>query len=169
MRTLLFSLALLIDLLIALPAFAAEPLQKHGIVLMQTESDVQSRVPSVDAMANYIRAVEQAANDHLSTLPQGQPMSGYIVIAVRGQQLRSWLSLVPQLPDDGAAALKAAIDRVMPFRAKDGPVVFAISVGIWGGPPPQASAPNPPEFRAATKAAGRPLEIGELVERIWND
>lgn len=165
MRTLLFSLSLLISL----PSLAADPLQKHGIVLMQTESDVQSRVPSVDAMATYIRAVERAANDHLSTQPQGQPMSGYIVLAVRGQQVRSWLSLVPQLPADGAAALKAAIDRVMPFRAKDGPVVFAISVGIWGGPPPQASAPNPPEFKAATKAAGRPLEIGELVERIWND
>jgi len=38
-----------------------------------------------------------------------------------------------------------------------------------GGKASPRVAPSPQEFREASKQAGRPLEVGELVERIWNE
>lgn len=162
-------LLLFLTLLTSCSSYAANPLQKHAIILMQPESVVQSRVPSVDALASYISAVDRSANELLATQAEGQPTSGFIVLAIRGQRVRSWLDLTPALPEGLALQLKTALARVMPFRAKEGPVVFALSVGVWGGQATTASAPSLPEFNAATAAAGRPLEAGELVERIWND
>jgi hypothetical protein len=166
MRALILSLAILVPHL----GHAAEPLKTFGISLLQPQAVLGSRVQSVEALAAYIKAVELKSNDFLSTQPQGRPTTGFIVLAVRpGQESRAWLDLKPELPAQAAAQLKAVISRIQPVRVKEGPIVFAISVGVWGGPAATVEMPTPPEFKAAAKTAGRPLEVGDLVERIWND
>jgi len=149
---------------------AAEPLKAFGISLLQPQSVLGPRVQSVDALAAYIKAVENTANDFLSTQPQGPPTTGFIVLAVRpGQQSRTWFDLKPELSAQATLQLKTAIARIQPLRVNEGAVVFAINVGIWGGPAATTPMPTPPEFTAAAKAAGRPLEVGDPVERIWNE
>ena len=164
------ALVLFVAMLSSHLGHAAEPLQTFGISLLQPQEVLQSRVQSVEALAGYIKTVERNANDFFSAQPQGQPTTGFIVLAVRpGQQSRVWLDLKPELPAHAAAQLKAAIGRSPPVLVKHGPVVFAINVGVWGGPAAAANMPAPSEFAMAAKAAGRPLEVGDLVERIWND
>ncbi len=166
MRAFILALSMLVPCFVC----AAEPLTPFGISLLQPESVLAPRVQSVDALAAYIKAIEHAANDFLSTQPQRPPTTGFIVVAVRpGQQSRTWFDLKPGLPAQTANELKAAIARIQPLRVNGGAVVFAINVGIWGGPAATGPMPNPSEFAAAAKAAGRPLEVGDLVERIWND
>ncbi|MFT7775667.1 hypothetical protein [Roseateles sp.] len=166
MRALVLFLAMMTSHL----GHAAEPLQTFGISLLQPQEVFQSRVQSVEALATYIKSVQRVTNDFLSAQPHGQPTNGFIVLAVRpGQQSRVWLDLKPEFPAQAAAQLKTAIGRSQPLIVNHGPVVFAISVGIWGGSASTAKMPAPSEFAVAAKATGRPLEVGDLVERIWND
>jgi hypothetical protein len=149
---------------------AAEALQTFGVSLLQPQEVFQARVQSVEALAAYIKSVQRVANDFFLAQPQGRPTTGFIVLAVRpDQQSRVWLDLQPELSAQAAAQLKTAIRLSQPMPVAHGPVVFAINVGVWGGPASTAKMPAPSEFAAAAKAAGRPLEVGDLVERIWSE
>ena len=148
---------------------AADALTMHSVVLLQPDALMKERVSDVDRFSAYIKALVREAQ-----VPgPGAAASGFIVVALRpGAQARFWLDF-----DGGEAALnplvRAALikqlSRVPALEVQQGPVVFALNVGLWGGKASPRVAPSPQEFREASKQAGRPLEIGELVERIWNE
>jgi hypothetical protein len=45
-------------------------------------------------------------------------------------------------------------------------VVFALKASLWEARPSQ-QFPNPTEWSEAMKAREEPMEIGELVEKVW--
>jgi hypothetical protein len=155
----------------AASARAAEPFIKHNVVLLQPSAVLEARVSSVDAMAEYIRAVEAAAMQAVRASASQRPAAGFIVIAVRpGPYARVWLDFdAPPPAFDTSRALVANIAAVKPFEVRDGPVVFALKVGLWDAFESKRLAPSPAEWKAATKKAGRQLEIDALIEQVWRD
>ncbi|MBS0176209.1 MAG: hypothetical protein JSR64_19430 [Nitrospira sp.] len=152
--------------LLALSTIAAVPYQPEKIVLLQPDAVLRERVPSVQLLSDYIKAIQAAAQQALST-ETPHPTSGFLVLAVRpaGQSM-VWLDFTPSLPEPTAAKLKKAVLAVPPFEARQGVVVFALSSSLWGAAPSQGF-PNPPEWRKAMQGHNAPLEVGSLVNSLW--
>lgn len=166
MRWLLLSLLLFT----AIPgARAAEPLVNFNVVLLQPGATLEQRVPSVDVMAEYIRAVEAAARQAVMASQARQSLGGFIVVAVRpGLQSRVWLDFDTLLDLEIRRQIIDRIQAVKPFEARQGPVVFALNVALWGGARTRRVAPAPPEWKKLSNG-GAPLEVGALAEAAWNE
>jgi hypothetical protein len=151
-------------------ANAGEPLKKYGIVLLQPDQVLEQRLQSVEALATYITAVERAVSLSLDAQPSAGAAGGFLVVAIRpGQRSNAWLTFSPELSTELSTLVVKSIRSVLPPRVNDGPVVFAIKVGLWGGNEPSEVTPAPKEFSAAAVQAGRSLEVSEVVERLWRE
>lgn len=154
-------------ILAATTGHAAEPFTRFNVVLLQSSKVLEERV-GVDAMADYIKAIEAAAQDAVAASPSRQATGGFLVVAVRpGRQSRVWLDFDTLLDLDMRQRLISKVRAVEPFEARVGPVVFALKVATWGGKESRRSAPMPPEWKQA--GASAPREVGDLVESIWTD
>lgn len=154
----------------ALSAQAAEPITKFGVVLLQPSSVLEERVPSVDAMADYIKAIESAGREAVLASPLRQSAGGFIVVAVRpGQKSKVWLDFDTLLDSEMSRQIVTRTTAVPPFEARQGPVVFALKVGLWEGRESRRVAPSPAEWKAVTKQAGRQLDLDSLIRRVWRE
>lgn len=101
-------------------------------MLLQPEAVLEERVLSVQSLADYIQAVDTAANDALSK-QKPQPAGGYLVLAIRpGNKSMVWLDFKPTLPTSIASKLRKTILAVPAFDARNGVVVFALNASLWG-------------------------------------
>jgi hypothetical protein len=147
-------------------AFAKAPYEMKDIVLLQPESVLQERI-SVDTLGAYIRSVNASAAEVLAGRDY-KPTGGFLVVAIRpGNQSAVWIDTDPVLPTDLSRELVARLRAIAPPTVGDGPVVFAVRVSLWGGAPSTKNTPSPEAWEREAKAIGRPLEVGELVERVW--
>jgi hypothetical protein len=154
----------------ALGARASEPITKFGVVLLQPSSVLEDRVPSVDAMADYIKAVEAASREAVLASPLKQSAGGFIVIAIRpGQKSKVWLDFDSLLDSQLSQQIIAKVTAVQPFEARNGPVVVTLKVGLWDGRESKRVAPSPAEWKNATQQAGRQLDIDSLIRRVWRE
>lgn len=159
---------LLFGLLCAGPASAAEPYRTESVILLQPDFVLQERVPSVDSLSAYIKAVQSVAGAVLAEEPPS-PASGFLVLAVRpGGRSMVWLDTRPGLAARTAGRLRAAVLAVPPFEARGGTVVFALNASLWGAGPAQGF-PDPQEWRQAMEGRDEPMEIGDLVDKVWPD
>lgn len=159
----------LLLLTFASSAFASEPLTQLNIVLLQPSSVLEERVPNIDAMAEYIKAIQAASRAAVIESEAKQATGGYIVVAVRpGQQSKVWLDFDTMLDLQLRKQIITKVSALKPFEASKGPVVFALKVALWNGKEPKRNAPLPPEWRNVNRNGG-PMEIGELVESIWGE
>ncbi len=145
---------------------AASGVTAGGVILLQPEQVIGARV-TVDKLAPYLKQVDTAATRALNAA-KGVPASGgFLVVAMRpGEQSKIWLDFNPPLPQALATALVDGA-RAVPVPAVKGTVVVAMKYGVGGGIAPSHPVPSPAEWKEAGKAAGVPLEIGDLVDRIW--
>lgn len=166
MRSLILLSFLALSLALS-PTRAAEPFTRHGVVLLQPSPVVEARVPSVDAMADYIKEVEAAVRHAVQASPARQSVAGFLVVAVRpGRRSKAWLDF-DTLVDLGLQRdIVARVQAVKPFEAKDGPVVFAVKLALWDAKPSKRQVPLPAEWRSA-RGDGAPQEVEALVERLW--
>jgi hypothetical protein len=159
-------LAVLAATLLSFSAYAAPPYHTESIVLLQPDFVLKERAPSVQSLSEYIKAVQTAAAKALEG-KEPHPTSGFLVLAVRpGKQSMVWLDFRPGLPAATAAELRASILQVPAFSAQKGVVVFALNASLWGAPASQGF-PNPTEWSRAMEGHDGPMEIGELVEKVW--
>ncbi|NHZ80421.1 hypothetical protein F2P44_14230 [Massilia sp. CCM 8695] len=146
---------------------AAAGMTAGGVVLLQPEKVIGARV-SVDKLAPYLKQVDAVAGRTLRAANAGPASGGFLVVAIRpGQQSRFWLDFDPPLPQAVADALLAGAKDVRPPAVNGGTVVLAMKYGVAGGTVPSRPMPSPAEWATEAKAAGKPLEIGDLVDRIW--
>lgn len=151
-------------------AGASDGITKFGVVLLQPDVVLKERVPNVNELAEYIRAIEVAAQSEVVASTQHPKSSGFIVVAVRpGQRTNVWLDFEPPLPSLLENAVIAKVKTIQPFQARNGVVIFSLKVGLWGGAEPARVAPFPSAWKAAAQKAGRSLETGALVESIWSE
>jgi hypothetical protein len=121
-------------------------------------------------MAEYLKAVEAASREAVQASPLKQAAGGFIVIAIRpGQKSKVWLDFDTLLDSQMSQQIIAKVTAVQPFEARNGPVVVALKVALWDGRESKRVAPSPAEWKAATKQAGRPLEIDSLIRRVWRE
>lgn len=161
-------IALVAGVVASSSASAAEPMEMSSVVLLQPESVLQQRVPDVAALGIYAKAVVSAASTVLRASSNHPVTGGFLVLAVRpGQKSKVWLDFDPALPPELADAVVAKAQAVTPLSVNGGPVALALRVRLWGGPAPSDKMPAPAEWRAATQKLDRPIEIGELIERVW--
>ena len=152
----------------SLHASAAEPVKLHGVVLLQPEFILKDRVASATALSVYIQSAQAAAAAAVRAQGTPAPNSGFIVIAVRpGLESKVWLDFDKPLPAPLRTDLLNRVGAVKPFAAQVGPVVFGIHVGLSGGAASARQQPQPAEWSAAASTLSEPIEIGDLVERIW--
>lgn len=159
-------IAFLLLSLASVTTFAATPYKTESIMLLQPDFVLQERTSSVEALSNYIKAVQAASESVLVNEPPS-PTGGYVVLAVRpGGKSMAWLDFQPALPAPLADRLKTAIVAISPFQARKGVVVFALKVSLWDAPLIQ-SFPNPTEWGKAMEGRDEPMEIGDLMDKVW--
>lgn len=159
-------MAMMAAAFLAATAHAATPYRTENIMLMQPDFVLKERVRSIQALSGYIQDVQSAAGRAL-TGEQPHPASGYLVIAVRpGGESMVWLDLKPGLPGATASRLRSAILAVPAFEASGGVVVFALNASLWDSPVMQGF-PHPQEWSEAMDGRDEPMEIGDLVDKIW--
>jgi len=163
-------------LLAAGSARAAEPVTNFNVVLLQPSAVLEARVASVDALAEYIKAVQAALREAVAGSEAQektrQSVGGFIVLAVRpGLQSRVWIDFDQLLDLEVRKQIALKVGAVKPFEAREGPVVFALKVALWDGKESKRIAPLPAEWKRSAAAApgAAPPEVGALVESIWND
>lgn len=165
MRSLLLSGCMLVA---AACAQAAEPLTNFNVVLLQPGAVMEKRVADIDAMADYIKAVEAASREAVVASGATQAVGGFIVLAVKpGLKSNVWLDFDALLDLEMRKQITQRVRAIQPFEVTEGPVVFALKVATWDGKESKRVAPSPPEWKNATHH-GKPLEIGKLVERVWS-
>ena len=160
-------IAFLITALASFSVVAASPYKLESVMLLQPDFVLKERVPSIDSLSTYIKAVQSATESTLSK-EAPSPASGYIVLAVRpGAESNVWFDFKPELPEETAAKLRAAIKALPPFSAKNGTVVFALNATLWDATP-VTGFPNPPEWSKAMEGHKESMEIGDLVDKlVW--
>ncbi len=152
----------------AVCAHAAEPITNFNVVLLQPSAIMEKRVANVDAMADYIKAVEAASREAVVTSGATQAVGGFIVLAVKpGLKSNVWLDFDALLDLELRKHITQSVKAIKPFEVTEGPVVFALKVATWDGKESKRVAPSPPEWRKPTQN-GKPLEIGRLVEKVWH-
>ena len=148
---------------------AAEPIANLDVVLLQPSAVMEKRVANIDAMAAYIKAVEAASREAVLASGATQAVSGFIVLAVKpGHKSRVWLDFDTLLDLEMRRQITNSVKTIPPFDVVEGPVVFALKVATWDAKASRRVAPSPVEWQKATRS-GKPLEIGQLVEKIWNE
>ncbi len=148
---------------------AAEPITNFNVVLLQPSAIMEERVADIDAMADYIKAVQAAAREAVVASGATQAVGGFIVLAVKpGRKAKVWLDFDTLLDLEMRKQITNSVNAIAPFEVTQGPVVFALKVSTWDAKESKRVAPSPIEWKKATPK-GKPLEIGKLVEKVWND
>ena len=151
--------------LVSLPAFGTASYKTESIMLLQPDTVMKDRVPSPQALVDYINRSQAAAESALASQPI-TPASGFIVFAVRpGSKTRIWLDFKPALPQETADGLRNAIQSVPSFAARNGTVLFALRATLWGAPSAEGF-PYPSEWGKAMEGQEGPMEAGELVDKL---
>ncbi len=150
-------------------AHAAEPFTHFNVVLLQPGAVMEKRVANIDAMADYIKAVQAASREAVVASGATQAVGGFIVLAIKpGQKSKVWLDFDTLLDLEMRKRITNSVKAIPPFDVTEGPVVFALKVATWDAKESKRVAPSPVEWNKATRS-GKPVEIGKLVEKVWND
>lgn len=153
--------------LLSFGASAQATYQAFGVTLLQPERVFAARTNVSDLVA-YLHAFEGTATSFVKEHPGQLKTSGYLVVAVRpGQRSNIWLDLDVAPARPAATALVTALKAVPAPAVHDGMIVFAVKVGFDGAAVTSRGMPMPDDWKEAAERAGRPLEVSELVERVW--
>lgn len=162
-------LAAMLACLFAAPLRAAEPYAMRGLVLLQPDAVFRERVSGgAPAMQAYIEAVNAEAARIVEGSEPQRPSAGFIVLAVRpGGRSKIWLDFWPLLPSRTEERLLPTLEKIKPFAARGGTIVFAISASLWGAPPTSEKAPRPNEWTRITRERGAATDAETIVDALW--
>lgn len=154
--------------LVAPLARAADPFTNVAIVLLQPEELIRERIKSSAELAKYMKNIEAAARATMQGVFQRKPVGGFVVVALKPPGIsKVWLDLDTSMSEATQAALRGAIESLPVPQVQGGIVVFALKASFWGGRPPTRGAPAPAEWKAEAARHAEKLEVGALVERVW--
>jgi hypothetical protein len=145
------------------------------VVLYQPDAILRERVPSVEALSAYIKAVQAVCEVHFSGASAPETLD--VVVAIKpGGHSRAWfVSPSRSEADESLGRLRPQIEAVPPPAIRAGPVAFAIVATVAGA---TREAPGPDGFRPPMPRAWRdaPLESAgprvvpdDVLRHIWPD
>jgi hypothetical protein len=150
--------------------YAQRPFEQRGITMLQTEKVFFERVSGMKAFEVYVKDLVDAVDGAVGKVPKGSPTGGFLVVAVKpGGLSRVWLDVATPPADDVANVIVSGAQNVYPLSVKNGVVLFAIKISLWGGEPPKGMVPRPNAWEAEAERAGGSIELSELVLRVWPD
>jgi hypothetical protein len=140
-------------------------------MLYQPEPVLRTRLPDVNALADFMKRIDEEGVAYWAGVPWGRGQALTIVVAIKpGGLARFWLESPPTgvsaaLLDSFAVRLRAL--QVPPVR--EGPIAFAMHATLWGGQPGGGGwAPVPAEWQA--RCAGQEVLIPDgALEIVWPD
>jgi hypothetical protein len=149
---------------------AQKPFEQKGITILQTEQVFFERVPGMSSFEVYVKELVDGVDKAVGKLPKSTPTGGFLVVAVKpGGRSRAWLDLPPDVSAEVSNAIQEAAQQIYPMPVKNGVALFAIKISLWGGEAPQGMVPRPEAWEAEGEKAGGPIELGDLVMRVWPD
>jgi hypothetical protein len=106
-------------------------------MLYQPDPVLQERVPDVDALAGFMKRIEEEGVAYWADVPRGAGQALTIVVAIKpGGVARFWLEPSPTGVDATLLNPFAARLRDLPVPSvRTGPVAFAMHATLWGGQP----------------------------------
>lgn len=151
-------------------ALAAEPFTMSRLVLLQPETVIWQRLPSVAAFTDYISRLRGSMATALQSTTEGVPAAGFVLIAMRPDgSRRAWLDFDSAVPHVVATTLRSAALDVPPPGVTQGVVVFAMGVRLWGAHASATDQPYPPAWqKALAGAASAGMDAGQLAELAWD-
>ena len=161
-------LLLVLSLVAAAVAPAAEPFRKNSIVLLQPMPMLERRA-DVEPLSEYILALQASAERFAAALQDKSSRNGFIVFATRpDKSVKIWLDFKPELPAEESLALISQLEAVPVCPVREGTVVVALNVSMWpqGDAPSAMSMPAPKEWLEALKGQDS-VEVTQLVDSIW--
>jgi hypothetical protein len=127
-----------------------------------------------DALANYIKALNDAAGNYVAMeKAPGHPAVIDLVVVVKPTGVSKVWIVDPSSSGAAPIGLAQKLQAVPVPNVVHGPVAFSIHVSLWGGTDPNLAnyrSPLPDEWKAALKAAGKPLLIpDDVLPAVWKD
>jgi TonB family protein len=145
-----------------------------NIALYQPNEVLSQRVPEVQKLADYVKAIEAVLGDHFAN--DTTPEEFDTVVALRpGKKIGVWF-VSSRRPGTGPEldALRQKIEAIDPLDVQGGPLAFAIVARLAGGDPaspPKATHYRPPfpqEWKAAAQAANLgTLSFDDYLNAVW--
>ena len=149
---------------------AQKPFEQKGIAILQPEKVFFERVTGMSSFEVYVKELVDGVDRSVGKLPRSAPTGGFLVVAVKpGGRSRVWLDLPPGIPGEASNAIQEAAQQVYPMPVKNGVALFAIKISLWSGEAPKGMVPRPQAWEAEGEKAGGPIELGDLVMRVWPD
>lgn len=140
-----------------------------GVTLLQPESVVSARVPGgAPALASLIEDLRS----ELSELYEAHTESGSRSLCLAcgpGERFELWLG-----SEDGQASAEerdrvtSLTQRVRPPVVVAGPIALALVYAVGAEAPAEAQLNMPEEWRAIVQASDSPLDVEQIVTRIWS-
>lgn len=171
LRILLATAAFFFSISAAPAADGAKGFQTVGVQLYLPNDAMQKRVPNVQALATFIKAVQQICTEHFASSEIADSLA--IVVAIKpGNQARYWFVSSRYTPDGDFDTLRAKLAKIPAPTVVGGPVTFAIQSSIAGGAPKTLSKelPIPKEWKVAAQATNskEPLRVPDgFLKLVW--
>ena len=136
------------------------------ITLLQPEEVIAPRLPGgSEALSEYLNGVQDALISHYATSESTGARSLFVALGPNAE-CQFWLVADPLLPEEKVAVQDLA--RLVPPPAiHDGPVILALAYSMGAEPVPQEGLTMPTEWLAVVDSAGGPLEVDDIVLRLW--
>jgi len=154
---------------------ARQAFRMVSTVLYQPDPVLQTRVPSLHALAAYWKALEGTCNVFFKKSDTPRPLD--IVVAVKPQgRSRVWFVSPTQGSKEDAelARLRALLEALPAPEVLHGPVLFAVIGSIAGAERANRSGeaspiPLPPAWKDALKGQDerKAVDTDRLIELVW--
>jgi hypothetical protein len=139
-----------------------------SVTLLMPQGEITARVDNAQALAGYIEAVNTAVAKVVEDRRDKTPMAGGIFIAIRtGGKSRAWVQFGPGANRDLDAAIITSVQSVSPCTVKDGDVIFALLVSLWGAPPTNGTGPVPLAWTEVIQKSDRSVDVEDVVKALW--
>src|SRR5262245_11474692 len=144
----------------------------NSVRLYLPDAQMEERVGAdVGPLADYMKALQREAATFWGASKRTAAKGVLAVVGVRPDgKVRAWCDAVGgDVPPDTLERFRLALERVQPVRVKNGPIAFALELGLWDQMP--SEFPEMPEaWTAVFRNAKEPLLVPDgLFKVIWPD
>ena len=154
---------------LARAAGATNVVKLNSVRLYLPDATMKERVTDIGPLAEYVKALQHEAAAFWQSAPRPAAKGLLVAVGVRpGQTARVWCDGVAgDIPADTLASVRAALEHVKPVSVKNGPIAFALELGLWDQMPAEFPV-MPNAWADAAKRSKRPLSVpDELFKVIW--
>jgi hypothetical protein len=138
-----------------------------SIRLYLPDAEMKERVGDVKPLVEYVKALQQEAEKFWASSDRPGAKGVLVAVGVKpGGTSRVWCDAVGgDIPVATLEKFRAALEKVKPPTVKNGPIAFALELGLRGEMPEEF-----PVIPQSWKASKEPLLVPDgLFKVIWPD